>query len=194
MVILGTPTQGTIATDTVSSILGVMEHERHGSTVRVQWKPWSCTFLPQARTQLVQHAMLQQATHLLFIDGDMVFPPDSLERLLAHRLSVVGANYRRRTSLEHRFTATRKQHEVTSVGRTGIEPVDYVGLGVCLIDLTLFRLSCVAEWFPGSLFVGEDAAFCAFVHRQGHMCWIDHDLSQQVQHLSTLPLGVHCDS
>src|SRR5687767_6183931 len=57
----------------------------------------SSSDLPASRTRLLQHAIQWQAQHLLWLDTDHVFPPDSLLRLLRHGLPVVGVNQARRT-------------------------------------------------------------------------------------------------
>ena len=57
----------------------------------------SGSMLAQVRTGLVLRAMKAEATHMLFLDDDMEFPPDLLHRLLRHNKPVVGCNYSRRT-------------------------------------------------------------------------------------------------
>lgn len=179
MVIVGTPTTGSIQAETAACIVRLCQH-----TPETEFKPLGCTFLPQARTQLVQYAMQQGASHILFVDGDMRFPPDALDRLLRHRAWVVGANYRRRSSAGHKFTATRNEHQVSSVGLHGLEAVDFIGLGLALVDLSVFLGGCtVDQWFPATLFQNEDVAFCKLVRSLGYDVLVDHDLSQDVGHV-----------
>ena len=134
MVVIGTPTTGLITARTTESLCRLIAYESKVGA-DVEFKPLACTFLPQARTQLIQHAMQRRASHLLFIDGDMTFPANALTRLFKHGEMVVGANYRRRSSHGHKFTATTDNQPVDSVGKAGLEAVDFLGLGVCLIDL-----------------------------------------------------------
>ena len=180
LIVVGTPTHGEIKARTTECLVALGQY-----SLNTEFKSLPCTFLPQARTQLVQYAMQQRASHLLFIDGDMVFPPETLERLLSRDTAVIGANYRRRSSEGHAFTATRHNQEVTSFGRTGREAVDFIGLGVCLIDLLVFRGTLAEQWFPGTLYRNEDVAFCALVRSQDVPVWVDHDLSQSVGHQYT---------
>ena len=49
-----------------------------------------------ARNQCVAAALHINATHVLFLDSDMVFPLDTLKRLLKHEKDIVGALYSRR--------------------------------------------------------------------------------------------------
>src|SRR5271170_1557842 len=45
------------------------------------------------RNQCVAAARLIKATHVLFLDSDMVFPLDTMKRLLKHDKDIVGALY-----------------------------------------------------------------------------------------------------
>ena len=56
----------------------------------------SCSMLTESRHRLVAEALAWGADHMLCLDADHVFPPDTLVRLLAHGLPAVGANYPRR--------------------------------------------------------------------------------------------------
>ena len=193
MIVIGTPTTGTITARTTESLCHLIAYESKVGA-DVEFKPLACTFLPQARTQLIQHAMQRRASHLLFIDGDMTFPANALTRLFEHGEMVVGANYRRRSSHGHKFTATTDNQPVDSVGKTGLEAVDFLGLGVCLIDLQVFRGTLAEQWFPGTLYQNEDVAFCRLVRSLGYSVFVDHDLSQHVGHQHTGLLMVNTDA
>ncbi len=55
------------------------------------------SIIMEARNACVAAAEQIGASHILFIDSDMSFPPDTLDRLLAHHVDIVGGNYVRRT-------------------------------------------------------------------------------------------------
>lgn len=143
------------------------------------------TYLHLARLQLLHRALAAGATHVLFLDADMTFPADTLTRLRAWAAPVVGANYRRRRP-PHAFTAMNSDEAVSSVGRTGIEAVDTLGFGVVLIDLAALR-DVPPPWF-GTGLDGEDVAFCRQARAAGLPILVDHDLSQQVGHVTTYTL------
>lgn len=48
------------------------------------------------RNMVIKKALETKATHLLFIDDDMVFRPDCLTRLLQHNLPIVSGFYKQR--------------------------------------------------------------------------------------------------
>ena len=51
------------------------------------------SILPRQRHTLVQHALENNHTHILWLDSDMTFPRHLLHSLLEHNLSVVGFTY-----------------------------------------------------------------------------------------------------
>src|SRR3954466_3916962 len=99
------------------------------------------------RTNLLQRAMGWQARYLLWLDADHIFPPDSLLRLIARRLPVVGCNYPRRSEphgpVASRVDAEgRYEHVWTTEAKAKageVEEVAVLGLGLCLVDMLVFR-------------------------------------------------------
>lgn len=45
------------------------------------------------RNKIVEEALKSKATHLMFIDSDMIFPEDGIFRLLEQNKDIIGANY-----------------------------------------------------------------------------------------------------
>ena len=64
--------------------------------VRVDLVGMISSNLPHNRSRCVERAFKLQATHILWLDTDMRFPPDTLFRLLGRKKPIVGANYRAR--------------------------------------------------------------------------------------------------
>lgn len=160
--------------------------------------PWVTsvgTNLPSQRTALLKLAQTHAFSHLLFLDTDMRFPVDALERLLAHKAPMVGANYRKRSG-DFGWTAAVGETAVSSVSRTGIESVDFVAMGVCLIDLAVLA-ALPQPWFGHDYVerIGnsctEEVRFCRLVREEGFEVAVDHDLSQQVKHLGVSEIGVN---
>jgi len=167
----------------------------------------SSSDLPENRTNLLKRAMGWQARYLLWLDADHVFPPDALLRLMAHRLPVVGCNYARRAEpigpVAARFNEDGGWEHVWTTAelarRRAVEEVAHVGLGLCLMDMTLFREVQAhvdrgvgwAQWspfdrrlVPGTTSrMGEDASFFAELRDAGVKIFVDHALSWQVGHI-----------
>src|SRR5687768_10817830 len=59
------------------------------------------TYLHYNRELLLHQALeTEGATHLMFIDTDLIFPVDGVSRLLAHNKAIVGANYNQRSQAQ----------------------------------------------------------------------------------------------
>lgn len=127
------------------------------------------------RTWLVNEAIKRGATHLLFVDCDMLFPENALRQLLSHRKEIVGVEYNKRE-----FPLKGVYEPLTDISKSATElyKAKHVGLGLTLIDLSVFD-NMKAGWFnfgrdsQGALAIGEDVWFCNSARDAGHDVWID---------------------
>jgi hypothetical protein len=143
------------------------------------------TFVHQAREKLLHDVVeLWGATHVLWLDADMVFPPDAALRLLAHDADVVAANYMTRVA-PSRPTATRDGQRISSSDATGLEAVDHVGMGVFLMKTAIVRDLPRPRFWYSTPTETEDVYFCGLLRAAGHTIQIDHDLSKDVGHVGT---------
>lgn len=150
------------------------------------------SILPQLRQELVEEALSIEATHLLFLDSDQTFPPDTLRRLLLWERPVVACNIATKRfpsdPTARRFNGTLQGELVyTREGDIGLERVWRVGCGVMLVDLTIFaRLPkpwFLVDWYAEhNKFGGEDWHFCKVLEDAGYWIYIDHELSLDVGH------------
>jgi hypothetical protein len=126
-----------------------------------------------ARTWLVLESIRQGATHILFVDSDMVFNEDVLDRLLAHKKPIVGVQYNKRE-----FPLKGVQEALDEPSETELYRAKHVGTGMLLIDLTVFP-KLKGAWFnfgrdsQGALALGEDVWFCNTARDAGFDVWID---------------------
>jgi hypothetical protein len=138
-----------------------------------------------ARTWLAKEAIAQGATHLLFVDTDMHFPPDTIRKLLSLEKDIVSVNYhKRRFPLESVLTQLPESEENED------EPyrVGVAGTGLMLIDLKVFTEGKLEDpWFSfgrgpqGELKLGEDAWFCYTARSAGYEVWVDPTIN--VRHI-----------
>lgn len=144
------------------------------------------TFVHQARERLL-HDMteLWGATHILWLDSDMTFPPDAALRLLKHDKDIVAINYvMRRESWKP--IARRDGKRISSLEATGLEQVDDVGMGVFLMKTSVVQgLPRPCFWYS-TITETEDHHFCRLLKGAGHDIWIDHDLSREVGHVGQI--------
>jgi hypothetical protein len=164
--------------------------------------------LPANRTELLKRTIGWQARYLLWLDSDHVFPPDTLLRLLKHKLAVVGCNQPRRSlptgpvavrldakgEMEHVYTT----EELAKAG--AVEEVYHVGLALCLMDMNVLHQVKAhvergvgwAQWepfdrklLPGTnARMGEDVSFFRELTAAGVKVHVDHGLSWEVGHIA----------
>ena len=97
------------------------------------------------RNLMIQQAIDHNCTHILFIDDDVAFEPDMLERLLAHDKDIVGGLYLMRNYPHHPIMFDEAQPDGRclthwlSDGETGLIEVVAQGLGCCLIKTKVFK-------------------------------------------------------
>lgn len=146
---IATPSTGTIKTKTVESLIKL-------------FKKYDAIFLSHEgsvlhhmRERLIKKAIELECTHLLFVDSDMVFEPEDLQKLIDADTDIVGADYnRRKLPLE----SSRRE--------------DSVATGFMLIKLSIFDF-LPEPWFfwesneNGDLVTGEDYWFCSLAKSKG---------------------------
>lgn len=158
--------------------------------------------LDYKRTRLILRALEWGADYIQCIDSDHTFPPDATLRLLAHKKPIVGCNYLRRRC--GRFTALGMDNEpVETTGakaKSGeLESVGAMGLGLCLMDASIFK-TIAHPWFRtetsanGELYRGEDVHFFNQARRVGFQVFVDHGLSWSLGHIAERVLTIRDES
>lgn len=162
------------------------------------------TYIHRARQDLAEFAIASGATHVLWLDSDMRFPRDTIERLLAHmdKRRIVGVNYSTR-SVPADFVAIKHLPVdekdvglklITREDSTGLEEVDAMGFGVVMMPVSVFNEfpdPATDPWFwfrMGSFgnHVGEDVHFFQLAASKGIKSYVDHDLSKECAHVGEL--------
>lgn len=150
------------------------------------------------RELLVKMAIDWKATHLMFLDEDMIFHPTVLSMLLGRRQPFVGCNYPKR-GMPITFTAVRpdmKGHIITRPESTGLEEAAYTGFGVSLIEMQVFEKTPQPWFLPlwdvtSSGYTTEDNPFCARIKAAGFPVFVDHDASKLVGHRGAFTFEWH---
>jgi hypothetical protein len=155
------------------------------------------TILPQGRQTLAETALALgggSVTHLLWIDSDMSFPPDTLIRMLSREEKMVGANYPTRRP-PHKPTAQRDDtHVRTTPDSSGLEKVDRMGFGLFWMAREVMA-DMEKPFFDfqyrgaGLDWTSDDTYFFAKARALGFQAYVDHDLSKEVLHVGSYGFG-----
>lgn len=155
------------------------------------------SMIPKSRQELVQDAIKQNCSHVLFIDSDQMFPPNTAHRLAKWGKRVISCNIATKSQENSIPTARRAPgpgewwggHVIYSNHKQGIERVWRIGAGVLMIQLDVFK-DLELPWFnnewrgsPVNDFCGEDWFFCELMEKKGVPIWIDHGLSLEIGHV-----------
>lgn len=143
------------------------------------------------RNFLVEQARYAKATHLLYIDSDMIFPEDSLKRLLSHDVEIVGATASRRSENDDAIGVTLdgERLQVSS----DLVKMKLLGPPLMLIKMSVFN-KLRAPWFAepprymvendisDTSLMAEDEYFCHTAIAAGLNIWCDVGLSMEIGH------------
>ncbi len=186
-VAIGIPSRGEMVTDTALCLASLAAHEAAGGRPFRLIAPQG-SLVCMLRDEIVLRAQMHEATHILWIDSDMTFPMNGLERLLAHGKPIVGCNYPTRSSPAWPTARGEEGRLVFETGQTGLEEVTGLGLGFCLVEMGVFQ-QMPRPWFSvvfdefGQRYVGEDFNF---FRNASFPVLLDHDLSREIGHV-----GIH---
>lgn len=200
-VLIGIPSNGDWKADFGMSLAGLIAYSAtplHDGRRIGQLRLWNAkgSILPRGRSTLVKQALEMNASHILFLDSDMVFPVQTLHRLLRWDRAVIGCNCPTKM-LPSTPTARMKNESFageplySSPDDVDIKRVWRVGTGVMLIQTRVFR-TIPQPWFPIEWveelqdYRGEDWAFCEKLDAAGIPIYVDLGLSRVIGHVGDL--------
>ena len=180
MIVIGTISGGTVRTDYVTSLLA-LEH-----TVPFMLFFATGGYPHLNRTAIVDQALSQDASHVMFIDNDMVFPPNGITTLLSHKKEIVGANYsERRLPLVSTVKFADSNGILQDVDGDDIPktlfPCYALGTGFMLIECSVFK-KIPKPWFFYESYthtdgvtteMTEDVYFCKKAKEYGYTVYCD---------------------
>lgn len=144
------------------------------------------------RNNIVERALYEGCTHLIMMDTDQIYPADTIPRLLAHNLPVVGARVHRRyppydslmLRIEEVDEHTNKYVSVDDWEEGELVEVDATGGGCVMFNLDVFR-KLPYPWFKdGREGVGEDIGLCQDLKAAGYRIFVDSSI--EVGHMATM--------
>jgi hypothetical protein len=138
--------------------------------------------IAENRNTLAAKACQNKCTHLLMIDDDMIFPEETLLRLLAHDKDMVAINYHPRQFGDGYMIWKKGDKEKARTPESSLPfslfECEGVGFGTVLIKTELFY-KVERPWFDwevyetGMVKTGEDFYFCRKAIEAGFSIWCD---------------------
>lgn len=178
-VLIAMPCMDTIPVQTVGSLLDL--DKPSGSQIVFI----ANSLVYDARDQLCQIALKNEMDYILFIDSDMVFPKDSLNKLIARNKEIVSGVYYARKgnhepvvykSIERKPFRKPQTEKFTKaeISRDFFE-IGGCGMGLCLIKTEVIKKICdkKQEPFRPLKLVGEDLSFCIRAKKSGFKIYAD---------------------
>lgn len=185
-VAIAMPTGDMVHADTAMCLARLVAYTCAGNIQVAIINPKS-SLIQKGRCDAIEMALKIDASKILFIDSDMVFPHNTLVQLIKARKDIVGcACPRRKEPIVS--TARHKDGSLVELDKMGVVEVEKIGTGILLIDLFLFRglkkPYFNVEW-DGKDFIGEDFSFCEKAKKAGNKIYADLDLSGLIGHIGT---------
>lgn len=164
--------------------------------------PIGC-YIHLLREHIAEEALKANCDYLMFIDSDMIFPPDAISALLSRDKPVIGADYHYKyppvmsvtnidpTKIEEEYTTIDPRwpnHPLLNPNHlpNKIFEVRAVGTGFMLIKTEVFQ-KIEKPWFwydkKGDHFLGEDIWFCDKIRKAGLSVWCDPTI--KIEHIGT---------
>lgn len=120
--------------------------------------------------------------YLFWMDSDMIFPRDTLLRLLAHGKDIVGANYRVRTP-PYGYAGRYLNGDESKLLVPGLHEMEHLPTGLLLTKFDIYRKMSYPWFKPGTHHEArDDVYFCHEARKLGYQLWCDHDLTFEVGH------------
>jgi hypothetical protein len=160
------------------------------------------TILINQRENLINQAIEVKSEWVLWLDSDMMFPPTTLLRLLAHNQDIVACNYMKR-SYPFKSVAFMDTNDweswVPLQSEDELLTVEAIGMGCVLMRTSVFeklnRPYFEYTYQPKTKdWGGEDFTLFKKLNKLGYQVKVDMNLSNEIYHIGTYAYGKNLDT
>lgn len=159
------------------------------------------TILINQRENLINQAIDVKSEWVLWLDSDMMFPPTTLLRLLAHNQDIVACNYMKR-SYPFKSVAFMDTNDweswVPLQSEDKLLTVEAIGMGCVLMKTSVFE-KLNKPYFEYTYqpktkdWGGEDFTLFKKLNKLGYQVKVDMNLSNEIYHIGTFAYGKNLD-
>lgn len=103
------------------------------------------SLVPRARNSLTHRFLASDSTHLLWIDSDLVFSLEQIDRLISHDVDIVGGLYPKKQEGDAQLVLNTFDNNPPETDSRGLAKVQYVGTGFMLIKRSVFE-KMIDKW------------------------------------------------
>jgi hypothetical protein len=100
------------------------------------------SLVSRARNALTADFLASDCTHLLFIDSDLIFSAEQIDRLLAHDLPIVGGFYPKKQQGDLAWVCNAHV-DFPPPDERGLQSLRYIGTGFLLVKREVFDLMII---------------------------------------------------
>ena len=197
-VLIGIPSNGYIRAETITSLIEIISYTKNASFIV---SAPTGIYIHQLREHLANQALGLEADYLMFIDSDMIFPPNRIEKLLAAKKPIIGADYNYKITPKMSVTKIdpekidkkyiEKDPNYPQYIRLKENPrpnfpfeVKALATGFMLIETEVFK-KLKKPWFWFDIekenLVGEDLYFCQKAKKAGISVWCEPTI--KIEHI-----------
>ena len=191
-VAIGVPSPDWLMADMAYSLIRLhLFMKDNGQGIEIGQKSARTSVPAQSQNDLFQSALDDDCDAILLIDSDMIFPPDTLLRLLGADAHVAGAVYRMR-SPPHPMAWARLD-QTPGGADAGLVEADYIPSGMMLVRTDVLR-EMPYPWMEENYgkstkdLIGHDPWFCRKARQLGFRILADLDLSREIRHIGAIAL------
>lgn len=168
---LGLPTNRLIKPKTAKSLMELVNNSEHDYYILVSTRGYTTA---ENRNYISAKAVNAGCDYLFFVDDDMIYEPDTVDDLLAHKMDIVGGmaytKYEVQEPVIEYLNANREYDDLFECGA--------LGGGLILIKCDVFK-RIPQPWYGyiwnnnGSIKESNDWFFCHKAKKTGYMIWCD---------------------
>lgn len=149
-------------------------------------------YAPYGKNRIIRKAIEGNFTHLIIVDGDMVFDPDAFVRLIDRNVDMVGANYNKREPgfkpiirMKNEDGSLRVPSELP---KEAMAKVFSVGGGFWCAKVSMLKQLDQPYFdmpFVNGVLYGDDVYFCKLINDAGFTVWCD--TTMKLYHIGDYP-------